>query len=61
MSSVTRDKKKYGNPTVYDIKKRNKERQEIREKDLDDQLSRDLNNRRLEYGRRLPIIEDYQK
>ncbi len=61
MTSVTKDKKKYGNPTVYDDKRINKQREEIIEKDLEDQLNRDLNNGRLEYGRRLPIIEDYQK
>lgn len=52
MSSVTRDKKKYGNPTVYDDKRINKQREEIIEENLEDQLSRDLNSRRLEHGRR---------
>lgn len=58
MSSVTRDKKKYGAPSIYSEKKREKERIEQREKDLQDQLSKDYDSGRFDGARRLPIISD---
>lgn len=58
MASVTRDKKKYGVPSICDDKKHKKEKAELRERELQDQLSNDLNDGRLSNGRRLPIIED---
>lgn len=58
MASVTRDKKKYGNPTIYNDTKRKKDKEELRESELQEQLSNDLNEGRLNHGRRLPIIND---
>ncbi len=56
--SVTRDKKKYGAPTVYSDKKREKEKAELRERELQEQLSKDLNEGRLIYGRRMPKLDE---
>lgn len=58
MASVTRDKKKYGAPSIYNDKKREKEKAELRERELQEQLSDDLSNGRLIFNRRIPIIND---
>lgn len=58
MANVTRDKKKYGAPTIYSDNKREKEKAELREQELQEQLTDDLNKGRLSYGRRLPIKDN---
>ena len=56
--SVTRDKKKYGASTVYSDKKREKEKAKLRERELQEQLSKDLNDGRLVRGRRMPKLDE---
>lgn len=56
--SVTRDKKKYGAPTVYSDKKREKEKAKLRERELQEQLYKDLNDGRLVHGRRMPKLDE---
>lgn len=58
MASVTKDKKKYGAPTIYSDKKREKDRREAREAELQDQLNRDWESGRYDGARRLPIFND---
>jgi hypothetical protein len=59
MPSVTRDRKKYGAPTVYSEAKRQKEARELREYDMEYYRSIDerLNN---VCSRVEPLIEDDQ-
>jgi hypothetical protein len=60
MANVTRDKKKYGAPTVYSKKKREEKERQEREEEMHRQRTRDISNKRRDAwnGRVLPILDD---
>lgn len=58
MINVIKFKKKHRLPIVNSDSKNEKQRRELREKELQDQLSDDLDSGRLKFGRRYPIFDE---